>query len=246
MPGFYTVIIGTELLNGRREDGHFPVVNRELLRRGWEHRGNLVIADKPPLIEAAFRLVKEDPESVMFSFGGIGSTPDDYTRQAAANVFGGGKLEVHREALAIIEERFGEAARPHRVKMAELPPGAGLLANPVNRVPGFHLEERYFFVPGFPEMAHPMVNEALERFYPAGETRHRKGFWAQCSENELIHLMAQVPENLELSSLPRIQGESRSVVLSLAGPDEQEVDKWLGTFLAYLEEKRIPFRMGES
>lgn len=245
MAAFYTVIIGTELLNGRRKDGHFPVVNRELLDRGWEHRGNLVIADKPPLIEAAFRLVKEDPDAVMFSFGGIGSTPDDYTRQAAANVFGGGKLVVQPEALALIEERFGEEARPHRVKMAQLPPGAGLLANPVNRVPGFYLEERYFFVPGFPKMAHPMVKEALDRFFPAGERRIRKGFWAECSENDLIHLMARVPEHLELSSLPRIEGEHRSVVISLAGRDEEEVDKGLENFLQYLEEKRIPFRMGE-
>ena len=69
---FYSVIIGTELLNGRRQDAHFSFLNKELLKRGWEHKGSFVINDEPPFMEDIFSLIKKDPKSVMFSFGGIG------------------------------------------------------------------------------------------------------------------------------------------------------------------------------
>ena len=42
---FYSVIIGTELLNGRRKDAHFSFLNEELLKRGWEHKASFVIID---------------------------------------------------------------------------------------------------------------------------------------------------------------------------------------------------------
>ena len=95
---FYSVIIGTELLNGRRKDAHFDFLNSELLKRGWEQKASFVIKDEPPFIEDIFNLIKKDPDSVLFSFGGIGATPDDYTRQAAANVFTNGEMEVNEGA----------------------------------------------------------------------------------------------------------------------------------------------------
>ena len=65
---FYSVIIGTELLNGRRQDAHFSFLNKELLKRGWEQKASFVIKDEPPFIEDIFRLIKKDPDAVMFCF----------------------------------------------------------------------------------------------------------------------------------------------------------------------------------
>ena len=93
---FYSVIIGTELLNGRRKDAHFSFLNNELLKRGWEQKASFVIKDEPSFIEDIFRLIKNDPDAVLFSFGGIGSTPDDYTRPCAANVFTNAELKKIR------------------------------------------------------------------------------------------------------------------------------------------------------
>ena len=59
---FYSVIIGTELLNGRREDAHFPFLNSELLKRGWTHKGSFVIKDEPDFINSVFQLIKNDPK----------------------------------------------------------------------------------------------------------------------------------------------------------------------------------------
>jgi len=115
-PCFYSVIIGTELLNGRRQDGHFSFVNDQLVARGWVHKASFVIKDDPQFLHDIFSLIKADPDSVMFSFGGIGSTPDDFTREVAAKAFTGHELERHKEAETIIVDRIGRRAFPHPIK----------------------------------------------------------------------------------------------------------------------------------
>ena len=103
---FYSVIIGTELLNGRRKDAHFAFLNQELLKRGWEHKASFVIEDDKELMLKIFNLIKSDEHSVMFCFGGIGATPDDFTRQIAADAFTNSQMEFHEEAKKRIENRF--------------------------------------------------------------------------------------------------------------------------------------------
>lgn len=95
--------------------------------------------------------------------GGIGATPDDLTRQCAAEA-AGVPMERHPEALALIVEKFGEAAYAKRVLMADFPAGAGIIPNPYNRIPGFSLN-RHYFLPGFPEMAWPMMEWVLDTHY---------------------------------------------------------------------------------
>ena len=239
MKQFYTVIIGTELLNGRRDDAHFPFVNAELLKRGWEHKANFVISDKPEFMEQVFELVKSDEKSVMFCFGGIGATPDDYTRQVAAKVFTNGELEIHPEGKRILEEKFGQGMDERRLQLVNFPKGSDLLTNVVNRVPGFHLDGRFFFVPGFPRMAHPMIVEALERYYPQGEQKYRKSIVIGTSEGHLLALMDKIPSSLEFSSLPSTDDAKREVEISFASHNADEVEEWIGRFAA--EAKRMGY-----
>ena len=51
-----------------------------------------------------------------------------------------------------------------RLKMGEFPRGARIIANPFNRIPGFAVA-RHYFVPGFPVMAHPMIETLLDTRY---------------------------------------------------------------------------------
>jgi molybdopterin-biosynthesis enzyme MoeA-like protein len=240
-PHFYAVIIGTEILNGRRQDKHFTFVKEALLARGHTLFASLVIKDDARLIEQIFTLVAHDPLAVLFSFGGIGSTPDDLTRQIAADIFTGLRLERHPEFEQAIIERFGEEAYPHRIHMSDLPHGAQLLKNPVNNMSGFYLDEHYFFVPGFPEMGHPMIIEALERFYPEGKISYRRTLRADTGENTLIALMQALPESVELSSLPMINNNHPNVDLSLSGDNEEEVNAWFQRFVDYLEANHIGY-----
>ena len=242
---FYQVIIGTEILNRRRNDRHFAFLAEELLKRGEKLHASFIIEDDRDLIAKTFELVKSDPEAVLFSFGGIGSTPDDLTREIAAEVFTGKPLVVHEEAKRRILAQFGDDAYPHRIHMAELPEGAALLDNPVNNVPGFSIDGRYFFVPGFPKMAHPMVRQALQKLLPGAKPLARKTFTALRSENDLIDMMKRIPPEVELSSLPAFCGERRIAVISLSGKESEAVNAWYEKFKDYMQERGIPWVEGD-
>jgi len=238
---FYSVIIGTELLNGRRKDAHFEFLNAELLKRGWEQKASFVIDDKPSFIEEIFRFIKNDPDAVMFSFGGIGATPDDFTRVCSANVFSDGKMCMHEDAKKNILDRFGDEAYPHRINMANLPKGAGLLKNVVNNVSGYSLEDRYFFTPGFPSMSQSMVIEALDKFYPKNKAKIRLTLRANTSENTIIDTMKSIPPHIDVSSLPKINGEKRAVIISVASYDEDETKKYFKVFTDFLDKNNINY-----
>lgn len=242
-PHFYAVIIGSEILNARRDDKHFIFLRDALLRRGHTLFSSCIIKDDPVLIHNTFAMIKNDPDAVMFSFGGIGSTPDDLTRQIASDVFSDGILVPHEQFTRDIVERFGETAYPHRVHMAELPKNTGLLHNVINNMSGFSLEDRYFFMPGFPEMSHPMAEEALERFYPRAATVYRKTLIAKTSENTLIEVMQQLDETIEFSSLPMMNGGNPIVEISLASENVQRCNASFQLFIDALEEKNISYEI---
>ena len=239
---FYSVIIGTELLNGRRNDAHFTFLNKQLLERGWTHKASFVIEDDTNLMKKTFKLIKEDKNSVMFCFGGIGATPDDYTREVAAEIFTNSKMEYNKKAKELILNQFGEDSYPHRIEMAYLPLKAKLLKNVVNNIPGFYLEDRFFFTPGFPSMSQAMVCEALDKYYKKNEKKsYRLTLVASCGENDLIDIMKKLPKDIELSSLPRIKKKSREVELSLCSSDKSKINKYFRLFIDYLIKNSIRY-----
>ena len=243
---FYSVIIGSELLNGRRVDSHFQKINQKIVSNGYHHKGSFVIEDKPEFITEIFNFIKQDPDAVMFSFGGIGATPDDYTRECAANAFSSGEMEFHEDAKSIILDKFGKDAYPYRINMANLPIGAKLLANPITNVPGFYLEDRYFFLPGFPNMAHPMVDEAFEKLFPKQKSAQRVSFVVYDSENSIIELMEQLPSDIGASSLPKIEGEKRSTILSISHIDSEYVTKNIELIENYFTHYSIEYKRVEE
>ena len=107
--------------------------------------------------------------------------------------------------------------------MANLPKKSDLLHNVINNMSGFYLEDRYFFMPGFPEMSHPMVEEALERFYPSAPITYRKTLIAQTSENTLIDVMERLDQRVDFSSLPMINNGIPTVEISIASQDQNIV-----------------------
>ena len=148
------LIIGDEILSGKRQDRHFAHLQEVLAARGLELSWSLIVGDDAADLERAMRFSMAS-DDLVFSFGGIGATPDDRTRQTAALVKGV-PLVPHPQAVKEIEDKFGEAAYPNRILMGHLPEGCRLIPNPVNRVAGFSVDNHHF-MPGFPEMAWPMV-----------------------------------------------------------------------------------------
>jgi molybdopterin-biosynthesis enzyme MoeA-like protein len=177
MPNFGLIIIGDEILSGKRTDKHLPKVIELLKTRGLSLAYADYVGDDPDRITAALARAFASGD-VVFSTGGIGATPDDHTRQCAARALGV-ELALHPQAKALIEQRMQEVAleqgKPydpsqadnlHRLNMGVFPQSAEIIPNPYNKIPGFSCG-RVHFVPGFPVMAWPMIAWVLDTHYAA-------------------------------------------------------------------------------
>jgi molybdopterin-biosynthesis enzyme MoeA-like protein len=174
---FGLIIVGDEILSGKRKDAHLPKVIELLAARGLQLSWARYVGDDRALITEALKHAFASGD-VVFSCGGIGATPDDHTRQCAAAALGR-ELRLHPQAEALIRERMQELARErgetfepdradnvHRLDMGVFPEGAEIIANPYNKIPGFSVGDVHF-VPGFPVMAHPMIESLLDGRYRA-------------------------------------------------------------------------------
>ena len=177
---FGLIIIGDEILSGKRVDKHFAKVVELLNARGLSLAWAETIGDDHARITATLtRTFASD--DIVFSCGGIGATPDDHTRQCAAAALGV-PIELHPQAKQKIQQRMTEMAREanvpfdlnkpenlHRLKMGEFPQGADIVPNPYNKIPGFSIRHgdggAHYFVPGFPVMAWPMIEWVLDTHY---------------------------------------------------------------------------------
>lgn len=171
--GFGIIIVGDEILSGRRTDKHLPKIIELLGARGLALDWAEYVGDERARITATLRRTFASSD-IVFSTGGIGATPDDHTRQCAAAALGV-PLAVHPEAETLIFERTREmngGAEPdmrspenqHRLQMGAFPVGATLIPNSYNRIPGFSVANHHF-VPGFPVMAWPMMEWVLDTRY---------------------------------------------------------------------------------
>jgi len=159
---FGALVIGEEIVRGKRQDKHFPKLVELLAARGLKLSWCEYLGDEPARITATLARTLASPD-VVFSFGGIGATPDDHTRACAAAA-AGVELQLHPEAERELRERFGADISPQRMMMGVFPLGSAIIPNPYNRVPGFSLGDHHF-VPGFPVMAWPMVEWVLDNRY---------------------------------------------------------------------------------
>ena len=220
---FGLVIIGDELLAGTREDRHLIRFRAMLAARGHALAWSWILPDDPDCLIDHLRRSMAGRQPV-FCCGGIGATPDDRTREAAAAA-ARVPLARHAGAQALIEARFGRDAYPHRILMADLPSGSELVPNPYNKIPGFSLRN-HFFLPGFPQMAWPMAEWVLEHRFATGQEAHRESAVVVkgVAESALVPLMqrftARYPA-LKLFSLPHL-GAEQSVELGFRGRDGLE------------------------
>lgn len=211
VPGIGLIIIGDEILSGKRADKHMTKVLELLSARGLGLAWVEYVGDDPVRITSSLRAAFASGD-IVFSCGGIGATPDDRTRQCAARALGV-ELALHPEAEALIRERMQDMAReqglpyePHRsdnvqrLQMGMFPVGARIIPNPYNKIPGFSCFGRgagaVHFVPGFPVMAWPMIEWVLQRYYAA--LFHREPQQERAvrihgiQESELVALMERI------------------------------------------------------
>ena len=241
------LVIGDEILVGKRKDKHFEFLVAALTARGLRLAYCEYHGDDPARLSAALRRTFASGD-IVFSFGGIGATPDDHTRQCAGDALGV-PLAVHPEGERELRARFGAELTPQRLRMVEFPLGAQIIPNPVNRVPGFSLREHHF-VPGFPQMAWPMVEWVLDNRYRHLAERDR---WAEASiivyeagESQLIPVMDAVGAGfpgIKVFSLPSMgdDGSRRHVELGVRG-DPAQVAQAIERLRSGVRDSGFPFR----
>jgi molybdopterin-biosynthesis enzyme MoeA-like protein len=212
-------IIGDEILVGKREDKHLSFLIAALAKRGLRLSWAQYLGDDPErLTEALCRSFASS--DVVFSFGGIGATPDDRTRQCAAAALGL-ELRIHPDAEREIRARFGDEVTPQRLQMGEFPAGSAIIPNPVNRIPGFSLREHHF-VPGFPQMAWPMVEWVLDAKYrdrfDSQKWKEQSILVFEAGESQLIPAMKAVEaefRDIKVFSLPSMGADGRRIHVEL-------------------------------
>lgn len=159
------IIIGDEILRGKRQDKHLAKFIEMLGARGLHLSWAEYLGDERPRLSETFKRTLASSD-VVFSCGGIGVTPDDHTRQAVAAA-AGVALVLHPEAEREIRARMaeiGEPVTPARLELGTIPAGSRIIPNPFNRIPGFSYRDHHF-LPGFPQMAWPMAEWVLETYY---------------------------------------------------------------------------------
>jgi molybdopterin-biosynthesis enzyme MoeA-like protein len=248
-PSFGLIIIGDEIMSGKRADKHLPKVIELMTERGLQLDYAEYVGDSPERITATLKRAF-DSGDVVFSTGGIGATPDDHTRQCAAKALGV-DLALHPQAEALIRERMQDTARDngttyepahpdniHRLNMGVFPVGAQIIVNPYNKIPGFScVGERFgktgqgavHFVPGFPVMAWPMVANVLDSQY--GHLFQKAAFVEKSvivfgsMEAMLTPLMLELEKNhagIKVFSLPSVDHPiyGRHIELGVKGEPE--------------------------
>jgi molybdopterin-biosynthesis enzyme MoeA-like protein len=219
--GFGLIIIGSEILDGRVQDKHFENIRKLLQAHHHAFRYSMVLVDDPSLIleKLKWAMARSEP---FFCCGGIGSTPDDYTRQCAAEA-AGLPLELHPQGIEILKNRPGFPLTPARMKMVEFPKGADLIPNPINQIPGFTIVNGHF-LPGFPSMAEPMTAWVLATLYEEGDLKvSRTLILPGAREGDLVPLMeafTQSHPELVFSSLPKFVEGGTEVRIGLSGAVE--------------------------
>lgn len=201
------IIVGDEILSGRREDKHMPKFIELLSQRGMQlAKAEIISDDRDDIAATLARSFATD--DVVFCCGGIGATPDDQTRQAAAQALGV-PLQLHPEAERLIAERTAQMAQKgsggadmatpenqQRLQMGVFPEGAEIVPNSYNKIPGFFIRD-HTFMPGFPVIAWPMMEWTLDGRYA--------GLHHQVSRVEHSFLVFNLPESRITPSLEQLE-----------------------------------------
>ena len=250
-PTFGLIIVGDEILSGKRADKHLAKVIELLSARGLSLAYADYVGDDPDRITATLRRAFASGD-VVFSCGGIGATPDDHTRQCAARALGQ-ELVLHPAAEALIRERMQDVAREqgvayepdradnvHRLNMGVFPSGARIIPNPYNKIPGFSCDGSraggaVHFVPGFPVMAWPMIEWVLDQHYAASfnrapQTEHSVIVFG-AMEAALTPLMERIEKThpgVRVFSLPSVDHPQygRHIELGVKGPAQSVPAAW--------------------
>ena len=226
-PSAAVLIIGDEILSGRTRDVNLNAIARFLAALGIDLMEARTVGDRQDQIVEALNALRGTYDYV-FTTGGIGPTHDDITADAVGVAFGV-PVGEHPEALAILERRYGPGEfNAARRRMARIPEGGSLIANPVTDAPGFQIGN-VFVMAGVPKIVEAMLQDVAPRLRTGAVVHARTIKVTGVGEGEIAEVLkaaADARRDLSFGSYPFGFGGDGPVgpQLVIRGRDETKVD----------------------
>lgn len=226
-PTAAVLVIGDEVLSGRTQDSNSHTLARFLTALGIDLMEVRVVGDRTDQIVEALDALRQAYDHV-FTTGGIGPTHDDITADAVAMAFGVA-LEEQAEALSILERRYGDTLNAARRRMARIPRGGRLIANPVTDAPGFQIGN-VFVLAGVPKIMTAMLDDVVPRLKTGSVVHSRTLRLEGLGEGDIAEPLAQLARanpGLSMGSYPFGSGQPglMGTHLVIRGRDLAEVEQ---------------------
>lgn len=226
------VIIGNEVLSGKTQDINSHFFCTELRRLGVEVQKISTIQDEIQLIGDEVAAFSRRYDYV-FTSGGVGPTHDDVTIDGIAQGFGL-KVVRHPDIENRMRKRFGSDLNEARLRMANIPEGAKLLATEALFAPIVNIHNVYIF-PGIPSVLQERFHAIKEMFRDA--PYYLKNVYVRYGEgviaDMLNQVLAQFPQ-LMLGSYPVLNIAEYKVKVTLESKDSGYLERALQSFLSSL------------
>jgi molybdenum cofactor synthesis domain-containing protein len=231
------IIIGDEVLSGKFQDENSPFMAKQLREHGVDLRRISVIPDDIDEIAREVRAFS-DLFDCVFTTGGIGPTHDDMTIEAISKGFGVRPV-VDGYLRGLLEQKYGTALTPERLKMAQIPEGAELVKDETTFLPAIRIRNVYIF-PGIPELLRKKFTAILKHFSDTPLSL-RKVYVTEYESEIAPHLnevVRQFPQ-VKIGSYPFIDTKDYRVMVTFEALDVELLNQSVESFTSGLSADKI-------
>jgi len=226
------VIIGNEVLSGKTRDTNSHFFCTELRQLGVEVQKISTIQDDVEIIGKEVATFSERFDYV-FTSGGVGPTHDDVTIDGVAHGLGV-KVVRHPDIERRMRQRLGDQVNEARLRMANVPEGATLLATEAPFAAIVKIRNIYIF-PGIPRILEERFHAIKEQFRDT--PYYLKNVYVRYGEGVIASILNELLVNfprLMLGSYPVLDLPDYKVKVTLESKDSNYLDQALRTFIASL------------
>jgi FAD synthetase len=231
------VIIGNEVLSGKTQDINSYFFCAELRQLGVDVQKISTISDEIELIGQEVAAFSKRFDWV-FTSGGVGPTHDDVTIEGIAHGFGL-KVVRHPDIERRMRQRLGTDVNEARLRMANVPEGAELLATEALFAPVVKIHNVFIF-PGIPKILQERFHAIKERFRDT--PYFLKVVYVKQGEGVIASIMNDLLLNypqLLLGSYPVLDTADYKVKVTLESKDSVYLDRALQSFLSSLPDGAV-------
>ena len=226
------VIIGNEVLSGKTRDTNSHFFCTELRQLGVEVQKISTIQDDVEIIGKEV-VIFSDRFDYVFTSGGVGPTHDDVTIEGVAHGLGV-KVVRHPDIERRMRQRLGDQVNEARLRMANVPEGATLLATEAPFAAIVKIRNIYIF-PGIPRILEERFHTIKEMFRDT--PYYLKNVYVRYGEGVIASILNELLlnfPNLMLGSYPVLDLPDYKVKVTLESKDSNYLDQALRAFIASL------------